>query len=531
MTTCQNPTTNGTEKPAHSTAYLTQLNICLLYAYTMIHSLFYTLGWVLLVTVISSIIRAWIDRWKLRAIPSVGYSGVLTSYLGAIQFSRKGHELIQEGYEKYPGTAFKVPMLFKWLIVINGPKMLDDIRRAGPDEVNARKALAEIVSSKYTMGPEIQEDYYHVAAVRSPLTKNLATRFADVQDEIACAFDDFIPRTEEWTKVPALSTAMHIISRTSNRLFVGLPLCRNLDYLRLNEEYAKNVMDAGLKITLFPSFLMPLAAYFFSTLQKSLNQSTSHLGSIIQDRLDKEREYGPDWPEKPNDLITWLLSEAPSELKTVRDVTLRVLAVNFAAIHTTSLAFTHALYDLASRPSYVTALREEVESVIEEDGLNKLALGKMRKLDSFIKESHRLGPTGALVVDRKILKDFTFSNGVVIPAGYAIAAANAATNCDDANYPNAREFDGFRFSKMRESEGEGIKHQMVSPNLNYLSFGTGRYICPGRFFAVNELKAMLAYVLLKYDVKVEDGKRPKDAWFGRMSMPNLTASVMFRRRT
>lgn len=91
--------------------------------------------------------------------------------------------------------------------------MVDDIRRASPDQVDGREAIAEvsiffrnqftllipflkIVQAKYTMGPEIQQNAYHVATVRSPLTKNLAVRFAEVQDEIACAFDDFIPRTE-----------------------------------------------------------------------------------------------------------------------------------------------------------------------------------------------------------------------------------------------------------------------------------------------------------------------------------------------
>jgi hypothetical protein len=55
---------------------------------------------------------------------------------------------------------------------------------------------------------------------------------------------------------------------------------------------------------------------------------------------------------------------------------------------------------------------------------------------------------------------------------------------------------------------------------------------PGRFFAVNELKAMLAYVVLNYDVKTEeDGVRPSAKWFAHQSVPNPTASVMFRKRT
>lgn len=45
---------------------------------------------------------------------------------------------------QYPGTAFKVPMLSQWLVVISGPKMVDDIRRASPDQVDGREAIAEV---------------------------------------------------------------------------------------------------------------------------------------------------------------------------------------------------------------------------------------------------------------------------------------------------------------------------------------------------------------------------------------------------
>lgn len=48
---------------------------------------------------------------------------------------------------------------------------------------------------------------------------------------------------------------------------------------------------------------------------------------------------------------------------------------------------------------------------------------------------------------------------------------------------------------------------------------------------MNEMKAMLAHVLLHYDVKmVEDGVRPADQWFGQSNMPNQHATVMFRKR-
>ena len=57
------------------------------------------------------------------------------------------------------------------------------------------------------------------------------------------------------------------------------------------------------------------------------------------------------------------------------------------------------------------------------------------------------------------------------------------------------------------------------------------YCSPGRFFAANELKAMLAHILLNYDVKMADGGgRPENMWFGRSSLPNTKANVLFRKR-
>jgi hypothetical protein len=54
---------------------------------------------------------------------------------------------------------------------------------------------------------------------------------------------------------------------------------------------------------------------------------------------------------------------------------------------------------------------------------------------------------------------------------------------------------------------------------------------PGRFFAVSELKAMLAYALMHYDFMIPVGKRPKNWEIGIRSLPNMNAEVMFRVRT
>ncbi|KIL60569.1 hypothetical protein M378DRAFT_167933, partial [Amanita muscaria Koide BX008] len=99
------------------------------------------------------------------------------------------------------------------------------------------------------------------------------------------------------------------------------------------------------------------------------------------------------------------------------------------------------------------------------------------------------------------------------------------------NYVNPDKFDGFRFERLRAQEGEETKHQLLSLGVDYVLFGHGRHACPGQFFVVNELKVMLAHVLLNYDIKMADGGgRPKDWQFGIFTGPDTNAKILFRKR-
>ncbi|KAF8897197.1 cytochrome P450 [Infundibulicybe gibba] len=495
-----------------------------LYAYAGLFAVLYT---------VTKFTSAYRQASKLRAIPAVGPTGMLSSYPGAFRFLREAREMVQEGYDQYCGTAFRVPMLSKWMIVLSGPRMIDDIRKATDDQLSFRDALSESFHIDLTIGPQLHHDPYHVAIVRTPLTRNLAARFTEVQNEIVTSFDDLIPGVEkDWVAVPALKTMMKIVCRTSNRLFVGLPLCRDPDFTALMERFSLDVVKGGNTLNSLPRILWPIAVRFFTNVPANIKRAMGHIAPILQDRLEKEELHGRDWPGKPNDLISWLLEEAEGEQRTLWDISVRVLAVNFAAIHTTSMASTHALYDLAVHPEYIKPLREEVEAVIKEDGWSKTAMGKMRKLDSFLRESQRLTGIGALVMNRKVLKDFTFSDGTLVPAGNFVSVASFATHHNKEYYKNPYEFDGFRFSRLREDQGEGTKHQTVFLSSENVMFGGGRHACPGRFFAVNELKAILAYTLITYDVKLEHGTtRPPDLWVGPTCAPNPTAKIMLRRRS
>jgi cytochrome P450 len=82
-----------------------------------------------------------------------------------------------------------------------------------------------------------------------------------------------------------------------------------------------------------------------------------------------------------------------------------------------------------------------------------------------------------VAVSRLALRPFTFSNGVTVPAGTLVSIPASPTHTDERIYANPDEFDGFRFAKLRGSEGDSMtsRHQMVSTSTEHLAFGLGRH--------------------------------------------------------
>ncbi|KAJ7888872.1 cytochrome P450 [Mycena olivaceomarginata] len=478
---------------------------------------------------------------RLDAIPIVGSSGPLQSYWDGLKFLKNAPALIQAGYDQYPEGIFRVPRLFDWLVVVSGPKFVREVGGAPENVLSFRGGVEGNLAIKQVIGRAIGENPYHQITIRTSLTRNLHACFPEVRDEIACAFEDVLQlRGSEWKSLPMMPTIMDVVARVSNRLFVGLPLCRNQTYLRNNVQFAVDVVRSGRRIALFPYFLRPLVAPFYSNKDKSFTVAMKILGPVIQERLAKENELGPNWPGKPNDLISWLLEDAEGEERTVPALVLRVLATNFAAIHTSSMGFTHAIFDLTTHPEYLLPMREEAKRVVEKEGWTKAGLNSMVKIDSFLRESQRLNNLGHIVMNRRVVaKDgFRFSDGTFVPRGSFLCVAARPTHYDSSIHENAAEFDGFRFDKeraehaaTRDPSQDIFTRQMISTGPDHLSFGTGKHACPGRFFAATELKAMLAHVVMNYDVAAEvEGVRPPDTCFNMSVTPNATAKVRFRKR-
>ncbi|KAK0452675.1 cytochrome P450 [Armillaria borealis] len=475
--------------------------------------------------------KALITRAKLKHIPTVGSSGLITSWIDAFRFIFHGKAIIQEGYTKHYGSTFKVPLIDKWMVVVSGAEKVDDIRKSSLEQLSSLDAIIDLLQMNHTMGYSLCVDPYHAEVVRGALTRNIAICFADVHDEMKAAFEDNIPMTKNWIEVSVYQTALQIVCRASNRMFIGLPICRDPDYVKLNIDFTIDVFVYSRIINLFPRILKPILGSVFTPRRRAVAKMKKFLNETIQERLHQENTHGKDWPGKPNDLLSWMIdaTRGKKERRTIQDLSTRILSLNVGAIHTTSMTFTIALYTLARHPECAETLRAEVESVIKEEGCTKAAMGKMNQLDSFLKEAQRVyGTVGVFGMRRVTQGDFVLSDGIVVPVGTEIAVAAFATNTDERNYESPLEFRPWRFSDWRKQEGENLHHRMVTPSLDFIFFGHGRPACPGRFFAVNNLKALMSYVLLNFDVKMDT--LPSSTWLAGDQIPDQSSKMLFRKR-
>jgi len=48
------------------------------------------------------------------------------------------------------------------------------------------------VQTKYTMGPELLQNLYHVEVIRSHLTRSLGSLYPEIRDEVSVAFDEVL---------------------------------------------------------------------------------------------------------------------------------------------------------------------------------------------------------------------------------------------------------------------------------------------------------------------------------------------------
>jgi cytochrome P450 len=91
------------------------------------------------------------------------------------------------------------------------------------------------------------------------------------------------------------------------------------------------------------------------------------------------------------DMLRWFRQRYPGN-PTPKQLARDQLLATFASIYNLSNALTYLIFDLASHPELIEPLRAELQDVLHGQSINKENIQRLKKLDSFIRESQRLSP-------------------------------------------------------------------------------------------------------------------------------------------
>ncbi|SMR46288.1 unnamed protein product [Zymoseptoria tritici ST99CH_1E4] len=481
----------------------------------------------------------------------------------------KARQWLHEGYTKFGrnGKSYLFPDVSGRHEIVLPPDQLRWLTNLPDSTTCVRAAHYDILQGDYAFTDKyLLESVFHERVVHKNLARKVDATIPAMWDEIDASFRDIWGTdTTQFKDIPLWDSVMAVIARLSNRLFVGLPLCRDKDFLAVSGSFAMDVITLVSLLPLFPKFLQPILGRLGSLPgHYHYWRTRKHTLPIIRQRLADITALAADPTTKldrpiPEDYITWHIRTAmadnrPKDLDPVM-ISRFLLPIEFAAIHTTALTLTNILFDLySSDPSrnYIASLREEATRLHAECNGNwtKQILTRMLRTDSAIRESMRISNFATRAVLRKVISPAGLTHPTEnwhTPEGSYVSVDQHSVHHDPAIYPSPEIYDAFRFSRPREefeakhagSDAKTLAQDpeylamrnlsMTTTGENFLAFGHGRHACPGRFFVQHELKMVVAYVVMNYEVEVLP-ERPKSMWLGTSITPDAKKALRVRRR-
>ena len=279
----------------------------------------------------------------------------------------------------------------------------------------------------------------------------------------------------------------------------------------------------------------------------------------------------------------------------LEDICGHMMILILASVHTTTDDSTNVLFHLAAFPEYIDKLFEEQQEVLDaiqqerqeqrkalvekgeaipEDldpsqdrALSAPAIKRMVHMDSFVREVLRCR-TDRLALNHRARQSVTLSNGMVISKGCTAIINMKSAHQSSIQGEDVEEFRPWRFV------GNSKAATKAAPD--FLPFGMGKYVfffdfcsfcplslswskikplatqipfanlfifffivfflrnrhaCPGRFLAIQELKAIGVLMISRYSrIEIQDPSKTKKVLRSGMGTPTITGLIFTSRQ-
>ncbi|KAL4918468.1 cytochrome P450 [Aspergillus aurantiobrunneus] len=363
------------------------------------------------------------------------------------------------------------------------------------------------------------------------MTQSLGNLIEPLSEEAGDALQKIWGEDHEWHEVAVKQSVLAITFQQSTRVFLGKEFCRDQRWLQITTNVTILAFRMVEMMRMWPSLLRPIVARFLPICQElcAENQKARDIINPIVEkrRQEKEKLAQEGKTQEPFlDTLGWAEEFADGQ---EYDPAMLQLTIAMSAMHNTADFLTQMLYDLAARPELVEELRREITSVKQQYQWSKAAIFNLKLMDSVMKESQRLKPTGVATMRRGADTTIELPDGFTVQKGDLVMVATDNHRNPEV-YPNPNEFDPYRFCKMLEKPDQEKAAHFVSTSENHIGFGHGTWACSGRFFVAAENKVALCHILMKYDLRLIDETPPAIIRNGSFTSANPFGKISIRRR-
>ncbi|XP_058085915.1 abscisic acid 8'-hydroxylase 1-like [Magnolia sinica] len=227
----------------------------------------------------------------------------------------------------------------------------------------------------------------------------------------------------------------------------------------------------------YNSMPINLPGTLFHKAMKARKQLAKIVANILSDRRQKKEEI--------NDLLGSLMRE--KEALTDDQIVDNIIGIIFAARDTTASVLTWIVKYLGENPSFLQAVMEEQEAIMEQkDGEKTLSWSDTKKMpitSRVIQETMRVASILSFTF-REAVEDVEYE-GYLIPKGWKVLPLFRNIHHSPDNFSDPGKFDPSRFE--------------VAPKPNtFMPFGNGIHSCPGNELAKLEMLVLLHHLTTKY---------------------------------
>ncbi|KAI9254888.1 cytochrome P450 [Sporodiniella umbellata] len=421
--------------------------------------------------------------FKKEEIPVVPYKLPLLG--STLDYCQNNTEFVKRWSEKY-GSLFRVHLHGGLKTVVGGEDAVEVLKHPGLNFATFHLDFIHAVMGNKKAWTDIQQFNPIMMKNLGPYVEVYNSRCLNVFKKQAEAILGH--GTVLTDLVPFLQS---IVSRYTVCAFFGQGLSEDREFMDTFEMMmgdAKKQLSPNLLRVLFPR-INTLYLKFIYRHTCEVEKHRSVIKTAICEKIQKcqsgsEKEIS----DMLGHIIASYTKEEMKDPEFSKDMTTKALVLSFVGQWGTLTVLSLVMYRLLQHPEYIQALMEEQESLEGTGSLSDDYRQRVR-LDSFIRETLRMRSNDLRMPHVNITKEkIVLRSGVVVRPREEVYINMYYSHIQGIENP--LEFQGFRFV--------GQNMPASQPSILFTQFGIGRNACPARWFAIQQIKAIVSFFLKQY---------------------------------